>query len=144
MAPANPAAQAPIAAELLPHPVVQVALREAWIDSLADDPARRHEEGGWIYVDIATGAVATQRGQGGTQNTLDLSDPPLIPGSVVVATFHTHPNPTAEGWDGEPSGHDELSADLFGVPCIIRADDGDYTTGPDRRRGGLIGPPGFP
>jgi hypothetical protein len=36
------------------------------------------------------------------------------------------------------------SAWLFGVPCLIRADDGDHTTGPASRRGGLAGGPGYP
>jgi hypothetical protein len=40
--------QAPTAADLLNEPVVQRALEEAWIDSVAADPVQRHEEGGWI------------------------------------------------------------------------------------------------
>jgi hypothetical protein len=36
------------------------------------------------------------------------------------------------------------SAWELGVPCIIRAEDGIHTTGPDSRRGGLTGNPGFP
>lgn len=80
----------------------------------------------------------------GRAKHLSLHNPSLIVGSVVVATFHTHPNPTAEGYLGGPSGFDQLSADSLGVPCLIRADDGDYTTGPERRRGGLTGNSGFP
>jgi hypothetical protein len=75
---------------------------------------------------------------------LDLSSPPLVPDSVVVATFHTHPNPSAEGWEPGPSAADTQSAWDFGVPCLIRTDNGIYLTGPDSRRGGLIGPPGYP
>jgi hypothetical protein len=73
-----------------------------------------------------------------------LNSPPLVAGSVVVATFHTHPNPSADGWDPRPSDDDELSANHLGVPCLIRADNGIHTTGPDSRRGGLSGDPGFP
>jgi len=75
---------------------------------------------------------------------LDLSSPEIVPGSVVVATFHTHPNPSAEGWNPEPSDEDTESAWLLGVPCLIRADDGIHVTGPVSRRGGLLGGPGFP
>lgn len=95
-------------------------------------------------MDTTTGNITVLRAKPGRQNTLDLHNPPLMAGSVIVATLHSHPNPTAEGWTGGPSGFDQLSADVLGVPCIIRADDGDYTTGPERRRGGLTGSPGFP
>jgi hypothetical protein len=40
----------PTMADLLSNPVVQRALEEAWLDSQADDSARRHEEGGWVYL----------------------------------------------------------------------------------------------
>ncbi len=75
---------------------------------------------------------------------LDLGTPPLVVGSMIVATFHTHPNPTAEGWDPQPSPADTRSAEILGVPCIVRADNGIYATGPDSRRGGLLGNSGFP
>jgi hypothetical protein len=75
---------------------------------------------------------------------LDLSAPPLVPNSVVVATLHTHPNPSVEGWEPGPSTADTQSAWDFGVPCLIRADNGVYLSGPDSRRGELTGPPGYP
>src|SRR5437016_1447555 len=37
---------APTSAELQINPVVAEAIEEAWRDSQADDPVRRHEEGG--------------------------------------------------------------------------------------------------
>ena len=135
---------APTAAELLQESVVQQALAQAWADSQPDDPAQRHEEGGWIYMNVTTGTVSAARAAAGGQANLDLSSPPIIPGSAVVATFHTHPNPSAEGWLPGPSSADTQSAWLLGVPCLIRADDGVHTTGPQSRRGGLAGPPGFP
>jgi hypothetical protein len=135
---------APTAADLLNELVVQQALGQAWTDSLAGDPIQRHEEGGWIYVNMTTGEVVARRAPAGLQTTLDLSAPPLIPDAVVVATFHTDPNPSADGWDSGPSAADTQSAWLFGVPCLIRADDGIHMTGPPSRRGGLGGGPGFP
>ena len=131
-------------AELLNNPNVQQALNEAWTDSDASNPAQRHEEGGWVYQNTTTGEITTQRASSGGQANINLSNPPTIPGSVVVGTFHTHPNPTSEGWEPGPSSDDIQSAQILGVPCIIRADNGVYTTGPDSRRGGLSGGPGFP
>jgi hypothetical protein len=136
--------QAPTAADLLKESIVNEGLEDAWSDSNPGDPAGRHEEGGWIYLDTTTGVLSIQRASSGSQATLDLTNPPLVSGSVVVATFHTHPNPSAEGWESGPSAADTQSAELFGVPCLIRADDGIHTTGPVSRRGGLGGGPGYP
>ena len=135
---------APTATELLNNPTVRRALDEAWTDSQADDAVARHEEGGWIYMNTTSGDIAVRHAAAGGQTTLDLSDPPVLPDCVVVATFHTHPNPSLEGWEPGPSADDTESAWLFGVPCLIRADDGIHTTGPDSRRGGLTGNPGYP
>lgn len=136
--------QAPTIVDLLKEPAVMSALEESWVDSMPADQARRHEEGGWVYVDVTTGTIAVRRAAAGSRAFLDLGDPPTVVGSVVVATFHTHPNPTAEGWTAGPSDGDTRSAFLLGVPCLIRADDGVHTTGPDSRRGGLSGGPGYP
>jgi hypothetical protein len=136
--------RAPTASELLKDALVQQALEQAWLDSLPTEPDHRHEEGGWIYLDANTGAIAIQRAPAGGRADLDLTEPEEIPGSFVVATFHTHPNPSADGWDPQPSPADTQSAWLLGVPCLIKADDGIYTTGPNSRRGGLVGRPGFP
>src|SRR5262245_3428337 len=136
--------QAPTVAELLNQPIVLQALEEAWADSLPDDPSRRHEEGGWIYCDTTNGAITVRRAGAGSRARLDLNTPDLVVDSVVVATFHTHPNPSAEGWEPGPSAGDTLSAEILGVPCVIRADNGIYPTGPDARRGGLGGGPGYP
>src|SRR5438132_13984366 len=43
-----------------------------------------------------------------------------------------------------PSPGDEQSARILGVPCLIRAEDGIHTTGPDAHRGGLAGGPAYP
>jgi hypothetical protein len=93
---------APTAAELLTEPVVRQALEEDWSDALPNDPVLRHEESVWIFVDIETGAVSVRRAAAGAQAILDLRSPPPVPGAAVVATFHTHPNPTLEGWEPGP------------------------------------------
>lgn len=95
-------------------------------------------------MNVSTGEISVRRATGGQAAFINLNNPPIVEDSVVVATFHTHPNPVAEGWQSGPSPGDTDSAFLLGVPCIIRAEDGIHTTGPDSRRGGLAGAPGFP
>jgi hypothetical protein len=129
---------------LLANPLVVKALDQAWIDSEPGDSAKRHEEGGWIYLDVASGVITIRRASPGTTAEIDLTQPPLVSGSMVVGKFHTHPNPTAEGWDPGPSTNDQRVDATHGVPDLIRADDGTYVSGPDERRGGLTGGPGYP
>ncbi|MBI3823296.1 MAG: hypothetical protein HY289_11555 [Planctomycetes bacterium] len=140
MAPTRP----PTASEMLADPGVLQALADAWKDSAVSDANNRHEEGGWIYIGLLTGAIVTRRAQAGTRSRLSLGHPPWLPDHVVVGTFHTHPNPAADGWETGPSSQDEKAADYTGVPWLIRAEDSDYSTGPDSRRGGLAGSPGYP
>jgi hypothetical protein len=134
----------PTANELQTNPAVQNAMAQAWQDSLPNDPATRHEEGGWIYMDTTTGAISVRRQTPGQRAGIDLSQPPAVPGSVVVGKFHTHPNPTSEGWDPGPSGQDTTVDARHGVPDLIQADDGVHVSGPNSRRGGLGGGSGFP
>src|SRR5688500_8084337 len=136
--------QPPTAAELLARWEVIQALDDAWADSHVSDPTHRHEEGGWIYLDVSTGAIVTRRAPAGTQSRLSLANPPLLPNYVIVGTFHTHPNPASEGWETGPSIQDEQGAAYSGVPWLIRAEDGDHSAGPVRRRGGLGGGNGYP
>jgi len=135
---------APTTAQLQNNPTVQQAMQDAWNDSNAADAAKRHEEGGWIYANTTTGEITTQRAVPGAQASISLNHPPEVPGSVVVGKFHTHPNPTSEGWDPGPSPPDVANATRHGVPSLIQADDGVHSTGPDSRRGGLAGDPGYP
>jgi hypothetical protein len=123
---------------------VQKAVEQAWIDSLPDDPGKRHEEGGWIYMNLKTGQLVVGRAAHGLQAELEIGDPPLLPDCVIVATFHTHPNRAAEGWELGPSDTDEEVLAQLGVPGLIRAEDGIHTAGLDSRRGGLAGGPGYP
>jgi hypothetical protein len=129
---------APSADDLARHPVVVQAIEEAWSDSRPTDPGNRHEEGGWIYL------VTTVRAGRGRNDLIDLINPPLLPGAVIVGKFHTHPNPSLEGWEPGPSPDDIMVDEMHGVPDLIRADDGLHLSGPDRRRGGLGGNPRFP
>jgi hypothetical protein len=136
--------QAPTAVELLSHAVVQLELELAWVDSLPGNPVLRHEEGGWIYMNVTTGVLTARRATNGGQAFIDLNNPPVLDGCLIVAKFHTHPNPTAEGWEGGPSETDLRTDAFHGVPDLIRADNGVYVSGPDCREGGLVGNPGYP
>jgi len=144
MSPTNPPSQAPTAAELLANPVVQAAIDQAWSDSQADDAGARHEEGGWIYLDRTTGQLTIRRAPVKGQAGIDLTAPPYVAGAVVVGKFHTHPNPKAEGWKTGPGASDVFYDTVHGVPDLIKAEDGIHLSGPDRRRGGLVGGPGYP
>jgi hypothetical protein len=136
--------QAPTAMELLDNPTVREALEQAWLESQPGEPASRHEEGGWIYMAVVSGEIVVRRAPRGGQAAIDLSQPPMVDGSVVVAKFHTHPNPSAEGWTAGPSEADLVVDAIHGVPDLIRADNGVHVSGPNERRGGLIGNPGYP
>src|SRR5215207_10681991 len=101
------ASDAPSAADLEANSVVQAALASAWTDSQPHDPIHRHEEGGWIYLNPSTGLIEVRRAPRGVVDEISLSSPPEIEDSFVVGKFHTHPNPTAEGWIPGPSPQDE-------------------------------------
>ena len=124
--------------------IVLNALDAAWVDSRPDDAIARHEEGGWIYMNTITGEISIRRATPGAMAGIDLSSPPIVVGTILVGVFHTHPNPTAEGWDPGPSVSDQLIDNLNGVPDLIRADNGVHLSGPNVRRGGIAGGPGFP
>jgi hypothetical protein len=126
----------PTATELLHETGVQQALEQAWLDSRSDDPAWRHEEGGWIYLNPVTGQITVRRAASGEQASIDLSNPPIIPDSFVVGKFHTHPHPTADGWEAGPSETDRHTDEVHGVPDLIRADDGIHVSGPSHRGAG--------
>jgi hypothetical protein len=79
-------------------------------------PMKGTKKGGWIYFNSTLEIIETRRASAGGTANLDLCDPSIIDGTFVVATFHTHPNPTSEGWDDGPSDSDTSSAWLLGVP----------------------------
>jgi len=134
----------PTASELRDNPVVQAAIEEAWNDSRPHDSGSRHEEGGWIYMGLTHGEITVRRAAAGYQSEVNLANPPHVTGHVVVGVLHTHPNPSAEGWEPGPSEADRYADERDGVPDLIRADNGIHVSGPESRRGGLAGGAGFP
>jgi hypothetical protein len=134
-----PGIDPPDVSELAQHPVVLVALEEAWADSYPDDPVLRHEEGGWIYADLTSGALTYRRAPAGSQAALDLDDPPLVAGSVVVvATYHPIPTRLRMGGTHDPAA-------TIRAPhgsSAFRVSFGQMTayTRPDRSQGGVALP----
>ena len=135
---------APTADELRVHPVVIAAFEAAWADSFPDNPALRHEEGGYVYRNPTTGEVVIRRALPGTRLALSLNSPPLVAGAFLVATYHTHPNPISEGNDPDPSKDDRYWADDCGVPWFVVSELGVVSVGPTRRIGGMTGNPRYP
>ena len=97
----------------LSDPVIVAAIAEAWRDSTADNPDTRHEEGGYI-VQNPDGTLTLERWPSGEQFQIV---PPALDsnncynGRMVVATFHTHPNPPVDEsgrkWDQAPGAADK-------------------------------------
>ncbi|MFO0805226.1 MAG: hypothetical protein U0791_19145 [Gemmataceae bacterium] len=135
---------APSAEELKEHPVVKAAFAAAWADSFPDDSALRHEEGGFIYANPTTGEIIVRRAPPGLMRLLDLTHPPSVPGAFLVATYHTHPNPIALGWNPDPSDDDRELAEGSGLPWFVISELGVDFAGPSRRVNGLSGSPGYP
>lgn len=132
---------APDRATLLADPAVQGELEAAWTRSnpgVRVIPARGpliHEEGGAIYLNLITNAMSFQLWSGGPA---DFSDrmPPAVDDSIVVATFHTHPQ-LGEDFKRTPSPGDISTGAGNGVPGIIRTEEAGrpvyYEYGPDVR-----------
>jgi hypothetical protein len=82
-------------------------------------PAGVHEEGGWIYMNLITGGLTTQRAAAGGQASLTLGAPPNVADSIAVGVFHSHPN-VGPCWGAVfPSGADTNFANNNGVPVLI-------------------------
>ncbi len=90
--------RAPTYNQLIRNGAVQAALAAAWTASnpaprLTNAPATgQHEEGGWVYMNLITGGLIIRRQAAGAAASIDLSAPPNVANSIVVAKFHTHPN----------------------------------------------------
>jgi len=123
--------RAPTYWQLIGETVVRSAVRGAWNDSDVAVPAAgttQHEEGGWVYMNLITGALTTRRAAGGGGAAILLTAPPVVANSIVIAKFHTHPN-LGPGWIAGPSPQDATVDTDHGVPDIVAG-----TTGIDPAR----------
>ena len=144
----------PNAQQLLNDPTVQAAIDKSWRESQINPDGSVHEEGGWIYMNPTTGVITVvptpdgptvPYGQDGSTNH---GNPPVVPGSVVVGIYHTHPyNAFPSGYDPDKpilGGGDAGTTPITGVPSLIIHKTGYTSYGLPTRRGGLGGNPGYP
>lgn len=106
---------------LIANPVVTAAINTAWTaSSPAINPpvVNQHEEGGWVFLNLVTGAVTTRAQASGGMAAINLSNPPIVPDSVVIGKYHTHPN-LGPGWNPRPSPGDIAVDAQHGVPDIV-------------------------
>jgi hypothetical protein len=98
--------------DLLTNPVIVAQFGRAWQESDADDPAKRHEEGGYVALNPDL-SHAVERWPIGSQARI--VPPPLdarncYNGRTIIAAFHTHPNPpideSGQEWEQGPSESD--------------------------------------
>lgn len=90
-------------------------------------PKTGREEGGWIYMNRRGRLTARLNEQGGRNVSglgmaIDLSNPPAVRGSIVVATFHTHDidmDPSMPTGERESLPNDLWTNIRQGVPGII-------------------------
>jgi RHS repeat-associated protein len=127
----------PTAKELIDHPAVKQAMNQAWAESNADDQQLRHEEGGFMFWDPKTGAIAVVRAPRGGTHEIDLLHPPEYNDKdgkrwALVGNFHTHP------FNPHPSAVDEFHAAQSGYPWIIKHYNKVTPFGPNRRGGRLF------
>ena len=96
----------------LTAPAIRVEISRAWGESAADDPANRHEEGGYIVLN-ANLSYRVERWPRGERSrsfppSLDINN--RYQDKEVVAAFHTHPNPPVDEagreWEQGPSESD--------------------------------------
>ena len=130
----------PSAGQLQGDGAVRGAMESGWAKSnpFPGDPAKRHEEGGWFYLNLLTGLMSAVM-TSGKQASIDLGGAPEVGDSVLVGYFHTHPNPSKEPdesgkqWTADPSPADLSLASSIDVPAFIRADTGVIAYGPAQR-----------
>jgi hypothetical protein len=136
--------------ELMRNPKVKQELDNAFQDSLPNEYALRHEEGGWVFWNPRTSGIQLRRARPGQRGYILLKNPPVenMGVSIVIATFHTHPNPRidekGQGWlSYQPSIADQDLADNdYNVPDLIIHNKGILpvlSNGRARRTQGLIG-----
>jgi hypothetical protein len=154
----HPPTRFPYLEEIMRDRQVARAVDQAWTETNADvvPVAAAAEQGGWIYMNLRTGcltivrqnnALRAPRRPGQNQPgafQIALEPCPTVPGSVLVAYFHTHPSVPFTG----ASDTDRQLGGQHGVPGIVRGREFRYDfTGPERRAGDFHTAgryPGFP
>jgi hypothetical protein len=132
--------EAPTAAELGQHPIVQAAFAAAWADSMAEDPVQRHEEGGYIYADAKGDVIVRSRETMADRFKHTTCSSGLLPRGHVSHSSDTN----RRGGNPDASPDDRECADDSGVPWFVISELGIASVGPDCRVGGMTGAGGYP
>ena len=112
-------------------PTVSAAIDSAWNASNPNGPAAdRHEHGFWILRDNRRGTYIISNFPTGSGAQITPGATPVSSNQSVVGFFHTHPNPTNEGYILGPSPADVNFARTRNVPGVLRANDGLHFFGP--------------
>jgi hypothetical protein len=134
--------RAPTFDELRKNKVVQAAIADAWRASEPGTPgnflSNPHEQAGWVFMNLIDGSVTTERAAGHPgRNFILLEQPSDVENSVVVASFHTHPNLGPRD-QATPDDFDRAQAERGGVPDLVA---GSPRKNPDVFQIYLSGPP---
>ena len=97
---------------LLSDPAICAEISRAWRESPPDDPTGRHEEGGFIVRNPDRSHGVERWPRGGQSRimppSLDVNN--CYNAKMVIATFHTHPNPPVDEsgreWEQDTSTSD--------------------------------------
>ena len=123
--------------DLLKDQTITREFAAAWADSRSSHPSHRHEEGGYI-VQNPDGTRAVIRWPQGEQ--FRIAPPPLDENNwynkqVVIAAFHTHPNPSIDElgrqWQQEPSSADRRWHERWKLPGFVISRDFVYAIDAD-------------
>ena len=123
----------PTGAQLANDPTVVRAMQQAWRQSnIGLRDGVRREQGGWIYA--RNGQIIIRRARNGGTANIDLTNPPVVPGAILLGNFHTHPGFAAQNMDPAPSPPDIRNATWRGVPGLVISEGMGITPyGPNRR-----------
>jgi len=116
-------------------PAIKKGMREAWTASQASDPAKRHEEGGYIVEnkDGTLGVEKWPRGKGASITPPSRDASGQYNGKKVLGEFHTHPNPpvdeTGKKWNqgGHRGDWDGIAGENYSGDSYIISDKNIYT-----------------
>lgn len=100
--------------------------------------SKKVEWGCWIILNAKTGRYRIEERGPGTRDEVDMGSAPAVkPPECIMATFHTHPNTRAEGYEPDASVTDVVYynrhrfPDGRRVPMIIRSHEGYHSYADD-------------
>ncbi len=112
------------------HPTVKAAFEAAWADSFAEDEVLRHEEGGWIILENASGMLTIRRELPGTRNSITFHYPDLDSSLSALAIYHTHPTPPELGEIPDPSPADRSISREWKLTSFVIAESAIFIINP--------------